>query len=160
MFREIFFIDLACLNLLAVPNSSHANELTLSIPSIIAIKFAIMLYKNITLLRFFVLDIFWLSMRTNSGLVYLFASPIIDLRINLMCWDYRNTNTFLSFSGIWANISWMERECSELNQVYFQGLRDSRRLLLDYSVNKLSFMPSDGSYTNFNEMFSDCIYGV
>ena len=41
--------------------------------------------------------------------------------------------SMVSLSSLWAGAEWVEREWRELDGIYFMGMRDTRKLLHDYS---------------------------
>lgn len=158
LLKEIFFIDLSHLNFLVLHNKSTPNDLTLKISTSNSLKLALLFYKNSSLLRFFILDFYGISVATGISLLYVLISPHCSLRVTLLCYKALSDSVLFSFSSIWASAIWMEREFAEFSEFYFYGLKDSRRLLLDYSIKKKREENSEGFYTNFNEVFTECVY--
>ncbi len=73
--------------------------------------------------------------KTNKINLYYTIINLIDnynFKINLNL----NNLTSLTYSNIFLGCSWLERELSEFIGIKFSKLRDTRRLLLDYSVKK------------------------
>jgi NADH:ubiquinone oxidoreductase subunit C len=47
-----------------------------------------------------------------------------------------NNKKIFSLSRIFSNATWLERENSEMFNIFFSNLLDSRKLLLDYTCNR------------------------
>lgn len=89
---------------------------------------------------------FYLYLRINSGRVYtpLDLSYVGDLRASCLVSSCYFSSFFLvthtvhttldSISTIYSSFNWVEREVLEFFDVYINGLKDSRRLLTDYTV--------------------------
>ena len=66
----------------------------------------------------------------------LFLSPISDLKVIQLHIISKKKKWFDSISNIFSNATWLERENSEMFNVYYKRLKDSRKLLLDYTTKK------------------------
>lgn len=126
------------------------------VPQIVSKKLFLMLKWNVNLLFTLAFDVSTLQLKKTT-LLYNFSAPCADFRIDALVASSSNRNSFDSFSTIWSNLVWAERECLELSQICFKGLKDSRRLLLDYTTPK-RVVTLVGPYSNFNEIFLDNIY--
>lgn len=60
---------------------------------------------------------------------------------------------FTSISNIYSSFTWVERELSESNNITFLNLKDSRRLLSDYTLLKTN--PNDYNTTSYNILTQD-----
>ena len=73
-----------------------------------------------------------------------------------------NNNSILSIENYFSNSNWLEREISEMYGIIFNNKKDSRNLLLDYSViynPMLKTFPSTGSKEIFfNNLKKNVIY--
>ena len=80
---------------------------------------------------------------------YNFMSSDIRLHIHT---NISSANFFCnSLSGIYPSTVWLERELSDFTGLVFQGLTDSRRLLLDYFQEKQTYkshIHNEKSYNN------------
>ena len=75
---------------------------------------------------------------------YIFYFYKLKLKISLIC-NYKNK--IESIDLIYKNSNWLERETSEMYNVYFFNKRDSRKLLLDYTSDinpMLKDFPTEG----------------
>lgn len=82
---------------------------------------------------------------------YIFYFYKLKLKVTLVC--YNNNNPLESIDLIYKNANWLEREVSEMFNVYFINKRDSRKLLLDYTLDinpMLKDYPTEGEF--------DCYY--
>jgi NADH:ubiquinone oxidoreductase subunit C len=62
---------------------------------------------------------------------------------------YYGEQFFESVDLIYRNSNWLERETSEMYNIYFKKKLDSRKLLLDYTIDinpMLKDYPSEGEY--------------
>lgn len=59
-----------------------------------------------------------------------------------------------SLSRVYTSFVWLEREISEFSNIFFKGLRDSRRLLTDYT---LKYSNQDSSYktSSYSSLIQD-----
>lgn len=58
-------------------------------------------------------------------------------------------NNLISISNIYKSFGWVERELKESNNLVFKGLKDSRKLLLNYNYN------INNHYINYNNIIND-----
>ena len=69
---------------------------------------------------------------TLNCVSYYFFSIIYNLKINIYTFS-SDLNKLNSISFLFLNSLWLERELSEMFNIYFLNKIDSRNLLLDYS---------------------------
>ena len=157
--KEIFFFDVPSLSLLSITTLAKHNEFTITIPTKNSLKVALLLYKNIKMSSVLALELYSTTCDSSQNLYYNFLAPFSDLRINIVCFNLLHSLRSHSLSNFWLNLVWAERECSELSRMYFSGLKDTRRLLLDYFVEKEENNNRKKYYVGFDEIFSDyCVY--
>jgi NADH:ubiquinone oxidoreductase subunit C len=68
---------------------------------------------------------------TTGTIFYTWAS---DIRV--ACLTNSKNNIFTSGSKVYQNLTWLERESSEMFDLIYVGLRDTRKLLLDYTTQR------------------------
>lgn len=98
--------------------------------------------KNVNNLLFYLLD----GVITKHIYYISFQTIFFDYKILLNCF---NLTKLLSISNIYKNFSWVERELKEINKIMFIGLKDSRKLLLNYNYN------IENQYINYNNIIND-----
>lgn len=116
-----------------------------------AITHEILLQKNffywfLVLLRFELSFLFFphdVAYTTNkqSGSSFLFA-PVSCLFFHINLYirqELKCSGAIFSLSETFQGLTWVERELSEFNQLYFNGLRDGRRLLTDYGTYNVDY---------------------
>ena len=93
-------------------------------------------------------EIFFKNSRIlNFYILYFYK---LKLKLNLI---FYGQNSFDSIDLIYKNSNWLERETSEMYNIHFYKKRDSRKLLLDYTLDvnpMLKDYPTEGEY--------DCYY--
>ena len=82
-------------------------------------------------------------------LFIIFKTYFFNNKLNFLILNKKN---YKSISNIYSNSNWMEREIKEFNNFYFINLKDTRRLLLDYTIDIISL-----NYSNNNNIFYDII---
>lgn len=75
-----------------------------------------------------------------------YQSIFFDLRILI---NVKFKNSLQSISKIYRGSSWVERENKEFNNIIFNNLNDTRKLLSNYNYNK------NPQYNNFNNILND-----
>ncbi len=68
--------------------------------------------------------------------------------------SYENLN-LPSIGSIFSSCIWLERELSDFTNITFEGLLDTRRLLLDYFEEKKYWQTHVSNDKNFNEIIYD-----
>ena len=86
----------------------------------------------------------------DKKLVYTLTATVGDDL--LCCVVYQNNSKFLSTSTILSSCVWLERELSEFNVINFVGLVDTRRLLLDYTIQKGSVHTHTEKQSRYTEV--------
>lgn len=79
----------------------------------------------------------------------------MDLRIYLSVKCF--SNNISSVSTLCPNAIWLERELMEFSNLSINNLKDTRRLLTDYSFVKSEFF-SDENTSPFNNLYFDILY--
>ena len=69
-------------------------------------------------------------------LQYNYSFFLRDIRVSLFTNIAINGYSCVSLSSIFLSTIWLERELSEFSGLFFEGLSDSRRLLIDYFQRK------------------------
>ena len=80
----------------------------------------------------------------TTALLLILSSFLTQQQIT--CFTEIQENCVESLSTLVPGHTWVERECSEMQQIYFTGLRDARRLLTDYTVRGELL----DNFTNYN----------
>lgn len=83
---------------------------------------------------------FFYELAVNKHLNYLalntlFLCFLTNLNVNFICSFFKDIH---SISNIFTACVWAEREAKEINNIFFNKLQDSRRLLTDYHQTQLN----------------------
>lgn len=114
--------------------------------------------------HFSLYDIFsWEDLITNNIITaQSYFSLYKNFKINCLKLNI-NKYFFKSDSNIFSNSTWLERENSEMFNLKYSGLRDNRKLLLDYTTKKgvllSSYKYSNSNFLNKNLYFKN-YYGI
>lgn len=92
--------------------------------------------------------IFTTAICSSFTVVTLFASQYLDTKIIQI--QKSNQNRLFSISKIFSNASWLERENSEMFDLIFINLVDSRKLLLDYTCGRGLMLKTNYKVYNSN----------
>lgn len=112
--------------------------------------------NSITNLNFILLELYSYKNLQNTYIVYNLLSLLKDNLLILNTVVFKKNFSLLSSSLIFKNAVWLEREVIEFSDLYFQSLLDTRRLLLDYTINKNFFY--NNTIINYNELYNGIIY--
>lgn len=85
---------------------------------------------------------------SNSRILNYYILYFYKLKLRLTVTFYGSAN-YESIDLIYRNSNWLERETSEMYNVYFYNKRDMRKLLLDYTLDvnpMLKDYPTEGEY--------------
>lgn len=100
------------------------------------------------------------SMVGNNILI----SHFLDLKIiNFYNINFKNNSFYsTSISNIFSNCIWLERESSEMFNITFLGLKDTRKLLLDYTTDRgvLSKSYVTTNYSNYYKNYYSTNFSV
>lgn len=91
----------------------------------------------------------------KSNLVAFVYSPLFNSKIFIFV-GFRKIKSIPSISELFSNSNWLEREASELSNVFFLNKKDTRNLLLPYGDNSSPFNKSFPSI-GFRELYYDSI---
>ena len=82
----------------------------------------------------------------------------IKLYLYIFLNSYKSKTNLNSIDKIYPNASWIERETSEMYNIYFYNKKDHRKLMLDYSFNDsplLKDYPLEGRKQYFFSFFEN-----
>ena len=153
---DCFFLDTRYAGLSIVTNVNSSTSYTLWCNQATFLLISGLLTSNFFVGKLSLLEAFFFNRLGTVG-VYNFSSIFYDLLVNLNYSIFKNNNFIYSVTGLYASSIWLEREINELNFFFIRGLRDSRRLLTDYSTTKTPVL-GEGTFTNFNELFGEIVY--
>ena len=103
--------------------------------------------------QFFAVDISNIKYCNNTNLIYIFSCYLTNYKIILISL-LNKINILPSYSNIYLNFSWVERELKEFSDLFFNNLKDSRRLLTDYSYSSY-INYKDYNTNSYNLIFQD-----
>ena len=85
---------------------------------------------------------------------YLIINSLLNDSKQLLSFSVNKFNKINTISNIYLNSIWLEREIKEFTQIQFIGLKDTRRLLLDYTIKFNEIIISDSKLTikNYNNV--------
>jgi NADH:ubiquinone oxidoreductase subunit C len=90
----------------------------------------------------------------NEWLVqYNLSTLLTDSRIHVYTEITKFTYSLTSISKIFKSATWLERELGDFTNIYFEGLTDTRRLLLDYFQEKQGWRSHISNERSFNNNF-------
>lgn len=121
----------------------NKNDLILFIPNytlyfiVLHIKLSSIFYKTLVI-DMFSFDSFINGSKTQN-IFCVFFNLIFFNKIILILHYINNVK---SFSNLFNNMIWIEREVSELNNIFFQNKKDVRNLLLLYGDKSYPFLKS------------------
>lgn len=78
----------------------------------------------------------------------LFSRWNSDTRLILL--NKENTKNLTSVSNVYPNAVWLEREMGEMYDLSFVGLKDTRKLLLEYSTPRGILKSMFSNQANYN----------
>lgn len=105
---------------------------------------------------FYVID--GIQFKSNSSkLVVQFNSSTMLTSNHLSVFTILPSNFFnlISISSLFKSSTWLERELSEFTGIFFLGLLDTRRLLLDYFESKQLWQTHIGNDRSYNSNLYD-----
>ena len=108
--------------------------------------FFLLNYKNLSTLNFYVLDITTFKSININYYYVAYQSIFFDFKILI---ETQFKNYIDSISKIYNGCIWPEREAREFNNIQYNNLKDTRKLLLNYNYN------SELQYNNFNNIVND-----
>lgn len=85
---------------------------------------------------------------SNSRIIVYYVFYFYTLKLKLTLAFYGD-GAYESIDLIYKNSNWLERETSEMYNIYFKNKRDARKLLLDYTLDinpMLKDYPTEGEY--------------
>lgn len=88
------------------------------------------------------------SISKDNYINYFFSDVLNGTRYNLL-YKVKNNSNITSISSIYNSSVWVERELSEFNKINFIGIKDSRRLLTDYTIFNIN------NNNSFNTIISE-----
>lgn len=92
---------------------------------------------------------------SNWVIQYNLTHLLSDNRCSVYTILSRDDFSLLSTSATYRSSVWLERELSDFTGINFIGLLDTRRLLLDYFEQKMSWQTHINNDKNFNEVLYD-----
>lgn len=132
---------------------SNVNTLNIKLFTKNINVFALLLKTSLNNI-FFNLDINAFNNLNTTQLVYANSCLLTNNKINIYISLLKTKNSILSISNIFKSTTWVERELQEFNNITFLFLRDSRRLLTDYTNDKNNYN-KDNYYNNYNVITQD-----
>lgn len=102
--------------------------------------------NNLNNYYFYLLDSTVLTNFEKKEYQIAYQSIFFDLKILV---NVKFKNTLQSLTKIYKAASWVERENKEFNNITFNNLNDTRKLLSNYNYNK------NLQYNNFNNILND-----
>lgn len=123
------------------------------------------LYYNLNIKLYIINDLYLISLFIKKNLFnnipfivdyvylntnYLFIIFNTYFFINNFNFIYINKKKVKSINNIYSNSLWLEREIKEFNNIFFFFSKDSRRLLLDYTIKI-----NNNNNNNNNNIFYD-----
>ncbi len=98
------------------------------------------------------------NLNNNSiNIQYNLSSFAIDSRVSFFTTIPLVNLQLLSICSIFPSSSWLERELSDFTNIYFLGLLDTRRLLLDYFQDKKLWETHIKDYKSYSNTFYDVV---
>jgi hypothetical protein len=134
---------------IATPNTYITSVLQPDIPLINAYLKNLIWVGNYHLIERTVWQNTDTSLHRNYTDLFFFSKWNASIRLLLLS----NTNKLESVSNVYCNATWLERELSELFDLSILNLRDTRKLLLEYSsrrgfLNKSSVLHRQHRYSS------------
>lgn len=102
--------------------------------------------NNLNNYYFYLLDSTVLTNYEKKEYQVAYQSIFYDLKIFI---NVKFNKSLPSITKIYKSASWVERENKEFNNIFFQNLNDTRKLLSNYNYNK------NLQYNNFNNIIND-----
>lgn len=92
---------------------------------------------------------------TNWVVQFNTNTMLSDTRVHIITSLPVNDLTLTTTSTLFKSSTWLERELSDFTNIYFDGLVDTRRLLLDYFEEKQVYQSHVSNDKNFNNNLYD-----
>jgi Ni,Fe-hydrogenase III component G len=143
-----WWLDMSVLNvnLLNFKFSYINNLYTIQINKNFLYLFFLINKKNINTLNFYTMDITIFKNVNLYNYFIAYQSIFFDCRILLQT---KFSKKIESLSHVNNGSLWIERETKEFNQIQYNNLADTRKLLSNYNYN------SELQYNNFNNIIND-----
>ena len=122
-------------------------------------KSALLVRLNLPNKSTYMVDGIQFSLNTTSvNFQYNFSSFAVDSRISFFTTIPLQKLELVSICSIFPSSSWLERELSDFTNIYFLGLLDTRRLLLDYFQDKKLWETHIKSYKSYSNTFYEVVF--
>lgn len=113
-------------------NAKQPNNVdSVYLDSVNIFNIAIQFKTDLSSIFFYLSDNFYCKYTNALILQYLFSSYFFNKRLIMFFKVFTDIN---SISTVYSNSKWLERELREFTNIYFCGLRDTRKLLLNYTT--------------------------
>lgn len=106
----------------------------------------LLMLKNIVKSNITLID---MCISKNNYINYYFSDIINNIRFNIF-YNINKYSNLVSISNLYSSATWVERELIEFNNIKFIGLKDSRRLLTDYTCIYNNYKDN-----NYNIIYQD-----
>ena len=133
-------------NLTSFKFSLNNNIFYLNLSNKFLFYFFLINKNNLNNYYFYLLDSTVLTNFEKKEYQIAYQSIFFDLKILV---NVKFNNTLQSLTKIYKAASWIERENKEFNNITFNNLNDTRKLLSNYNYNK------NLQYNNFNNILND-----
>lgn len=122
------------------------NTYNIKINNAVLYFFFLLNKKNTNTLNFYILDIVSLPIKTYYQYFISYQSIFFDYKVLVQTQFTKKTT---SLSTIYNGALWIERETKEFNELQYNNILDTRKLLSNYNYN------SSLEYNNFNNIIND-----
>lgn len=122
------------------------NTYNLTLNNAILYFFFLLNKKNTNTLNLYILDIVALPIKSYYKYFISYQSIFFDYKILVQTQFIKKTT---SLSTIYHGSLWIERETKEFNEIQYNNILDTRKLLSNYNYN------STLEYNNFNNILND-----
>ncbi len=103
------------------------------------------------------LEYFLYNFEKNYNAMLNFASLFTNLRLNVT-YSIKEIDNIKTISSIFLNSNWLEREIIDFSGIFIIKLKDTRRLMLDYTQNRVyphNIKSYDFTYNHFlNDLYT------
>ncbi len=84
---------------------------------------------------------------------YNYSSLSFDMRCSLYTTVNHLKFNILSICSIYSSSLWLERELSDFTNITFNGIQDTRRLLLDYFQEKKNYKTHVANFRSYSSTY-------
>ncbi len=88
---------------------------------------------------------------------YNYSSFSLDIRYSVYTSINSQNFQLLSISSIFSSSLWLERELSDFTNIFFCGLYDTRRLLIDYFQEKKYYVSHSKEFRSFSNFYYEVV---